>query len=446
MKPQIMIGSVAAGSGKTLFAMGLLRALTKRGFEVQPFKSGPDFIDSQLLSIASGNEAVNLDVWMSSQGHVQYLYNKYGEQADMCIVEGVSGLFDGYRRMQGSSAEMAGLLNLPVVLLINARAAGYSVAPLIYGFKHFYAGVKMAGVVFNQVSSVAHYSHLREACADVGVDCLGYLPVMEECKLPSKHSAISAAIRNVLDMMAEQIAGQLEKTVEINRLVSRCNRNFPCQYILPYSSDMEPEPFMSSVSRMKIAVARDSAFNFTYRENIVRLSGFGKITYFSPLYGYELPEADLIYLPGGYPELFARPLHRRRKMMEALKEYAENGGKIWAEDGGMVFLGRTLKSRENGTAYPMSNVLPLDFVMASGARPNAGYRMLNAPELNLKGYEFRYSAICQDDWAETPSPFITNMKGNECWPLYRYKNVIASYTHWYWGDKNILKLWDDIEG
>ncbi len=124
MKPQILISAATAGSGKTLFAMGLLRALKNRGLKVQPYKCGPDFIDSQYLSIAADNESVNLDAWMSSNTHVQYLYNKYGEHADICITEGAGGLFDGYRRMQGSTAETAGLLNLPVVLMVNARIAG----------------------------------------------------------------------------------------------------------------------------------------------------------------------------------------------------------------------------------------------------------------------------------------------------------------------------------
>ena len=156
MKPQLLISAISAGDGKTLFAMGLLRALKKRGLKVQPYKYGPDFIDTQLLSIAADQESVNLDIWMASNTHVQHLYNKYGEHADICITEGVGGLFDGYRRMQGSTVEVAGLLNLPIILLVNARNAGYSVAPIIYGFKNFYPGIRIAGVVFNKVSSSNH--------------------------------------------------------------------------------------------------------------------------------------------------------------------------------------------------------------------------------------------------------------------------------------------------
>ena len=443
MKPQILVSAVTAGSGKTLFTMGLLRALKNRGMKVQSYKCGPDFIDSQYLSIAADKESVNLDAWMSSSTHIQHIYNRYGEQADACIIEGSAALFDGYRRMQGSSAEIAGILNLPVILLVNARMAGYSVAPLLYGYKHFYSGVHIAGVIFNQVSSPAHYAYLREACSDTGLDCLGYLPVMEEVKLSSKHNAISLANRRTLAEQASIVASQIEKSIDINRMLNRCNRNFPCQYTLPYYSDAEDDMHAFPLRKMKIAIARDPAFNFTYRENITRLSQLGEIIHFSPLYGYELPEADLIYIPGGYPELFARQLHRRRKMMESLKEYAEAGGKILAECGGLVFLGRTLKSKENGTAYPMSNILPIDFSMPSVPKLVSGYRKMSYHDTEFRGYEFHYSTISQDDTPDTCRiASTTNQKGSENMAsLYRYKNVIASYTHWYWGEKDLLKLW-----
>lgn len=443
MKPQILVSAATAGSGKTLFTMGLLRALKNRGMKVQSYKCGPDFIDSQYLSIAADKESVNLDAWMSSSTHIQHIYNRYGEQADACITEGSAALFDGYRRMQGSSAEIAGILNLPVILLVNARMAGYSVAPLLYGYKHFYSGVHIAGVIFNQVSSPAHYAYLREACSDTGLDCLGYLPVMEEVKLSSKHNAISLANRRTLAEQASIVASQIEKSIDINRMLNRCNRNFPCQYTLPYYSDAEDDMHAFPLRKMKIAIARDPAFNFTYRENITRLSQLGEIIHFSPLYGYELPEADLIYIPGGYPELFARQLHRRRKMMESLKEYAEAGGKILAECGGLVFLGRTLKSKENGTAYPMSNILPIDFSMPSVPKLVSGYRKMSYHDTEFRGYEFHYSTISQDDTPDTCRiASTTNQKGSENMAsLYRYKNVIASYTHWYWGEKDLLKLW-----
>ena len=444
MKPQILVSAATTGSGKTVFTMGLIRALQKRGLKIQPYKVGPEFIDSQLLSIASGNETVNLDAWMSSHTHVQYLYNKYGEKADICITEGVAALFDGYRRIQGSSAEMAKLLGVPVILLINARMAGYSIAPLIYGFKHFCTGVRIAGVVFNQISSAAHYAHLREACADAGVDCLGALPSTDAFKLPSKHTCWTQSSRQALEEQINQMAAYIEEHIDLNRLLNRCNRNFPCQYTLPYSSDVEMENPFIPTQKIKVAVAKDSAFCFTYRENIARLNQIGNITYFSPMHSYELPDADLIYLPGGYIELFARQLHRKKNILNAIKEYAEKGGRILAEGGGTTYLGRTLTAREGGTAYAMCNILPIDSMTQSNNRPTAGYRKSDFPFSEWKGFEFQYTSVYKEhQFIPTAMPSITNLKGTEAlqhW--YRYKNVIASHTHWYWGDKDIMKLWE----
>ena len=444
MKPQILVSAATAGSGKTIFTMGLIRALQKQGLKIQPYKTGPDFIDSQLLSIASGSETINLDVWMSSHIHVQHLYNKHGDKADICITEGAAGLFDGYRRMQGSSAEMAKLLGIPVVLLINARMAGYSIAPLIYGFKHFCSGVRIAGVIFNQISSSAHYVHLREACADAGVDCLGALPTSDAFKLPSKHTCWTQANRQALEKQINQMAVSIEEHIDLSRLLNRCNRNFPCQYTLPYSSDVEMEKPIIPTQRIRIAIARDSAFNFTYRENISRLEQIGNISYFSPLHSYELPKADLIYLPGGYIELFARQLHRRKKMMDAIKEYAENGGRILAEGGGATYLGKTLTAREGGTAYAMCDILPINTVHQLNTRPKTGYRKSEFPIAEWKGYEFQYTSVSKEsDYPINHMPSITNLKGTEnLMHWYRYKNVIASHTHWYWGDKELLKLWE----
>ena len=160
---QLLIGAATSGSGKTTFTMGLLRALSRRGLRVQPFKCGPDYIDTQFHSIAAGRESVNLDTWMASPEHVRQVYAHYSEGADAAVIEGVMGLFDGYDRMRGSSAEIAALLDVPVVLVVNARSTAYSVAALLHGMKTFRPDVRIAGVVFNQVASESHYSFLKAA-------------------------------------------------------------------------------------------------------------------------------------------------------------------------------------------------------------------------------------------------------------------------------------------
>lgn len=444
MKPQLLIGAATSGSGKTIFTMGLLRALKKRNLRVQPFKCGPDYIDIQFHALAADCESVNLDTWMASDTHVQHLYNKYGDGADVCVTEGMMGLFDGYKKMQGSSAEMAKLLGIPAVLVVNARSMGYSVAPLIYGFKHFNPYVKLAGVVFNQVSSFSHFSFLREACADAGVKCLGYLPVTEGLKTPSRHLGLTLTAKRSINTLIEQVAELVERYVDIDKLLSICHRNFPCRYALPYSSDTDAESFTSPVKKLKIAVARDPAFNFIYRENITRLEQVGDIAYFSPVYGSDLPAADLVYLPGGYPELFARQLHRRKKLMDDIRNYAEDGGKILAECGGMIFLSRSLVARQGGTAYAMAGILPLDCTMVD-AKLHWGYRRLVHGGMEWRGHEFHYSNVVDPNALPSVSRQYSAKGAEVDTPLYRYKNVIASYTHLYWGETDILKLWEEMK-
>lgn len=217
---EFLIAAATSNSGKTTFTMGLLRALTRRGLNVQPFKCGPDYIDPMFHSLASGNESVNLDTFMSSHEHVQQLFAHYGKSANIRIVEGVMGLFDGYDRMTGSSAELAMLLNIPVVLIVSAKSTAYSVAPLIYGFKHFNPKVKIAGVVFNMVGSDRHYQLLTDACKDAGVPCLGYLAKNPDLIIPGRHLGLSISERENMERLINLAADEVEKNIDIEALLT----------------------------------------------------------------------------------------------------------------------------------------------------------------------------------------------------------------------------------
>ncbi|MDE5676614.1 cobyrinate a,c-diamide synthase [Phocaeicola sp.] len=442
MKPQLLIGSVTAKSGKTTFMMGLLRVLSRREMQAQSFKCGPDYFDNRFHNMAAENESVNLDTWMASKTHVQYIYNKYGEKADVCITEGMAGLFDGYQRMRGSSAEIAGLLKLPVILVVNAHAASYSVAAFIYGFKHFSPAVKVVGVVFNRVTSPSQFAFLRDACLSAGVECLGYIPELEINWAYYRNVpwGMSADVRVEMNALIDKVADQMEKYVDVEKLLNICQRTFPCQYTLPYSSETGVESLTPPAEKMSIAIARDSAFNLIYKENADRLSELGKITYFSPVYCSKLPEADLIYIPGGTPWVFARQLHRRRKLIEAMREYAEDGGKILAEGEGLIYLAQSMQANSM-TTYTMTGILPFDCNMIP-VKPYQGYRRIKHNGMEITGYEFRTFNIKNPEALASLAKQYT-LKGLEAaTPLYRYKNVIAGYTHFYWGETNLLKLWD----
>lgn len=217
---KFLIGAATSNSGKTTFTMGLLRALKRRGLDVQPYKCGPDYIDTMFHGMASGNESVNLDSFMSSEEHIKDIFDRYGEGKDVRVVEGVMGLFDGYDKSRGSSAEIAMMLDIPVVLVVNAKSVAYSVAPLIYGFKHFNPNVKIAGVVFNMVASENHYRFLREACEDAGVKCLGYMQKNPQLIIPGRHLGLTITAREETERLINLAADEVEKNVDIEMLLS----------------------------------------------------------------------------------------------------------------------------------------------------------------------------------------------------------------------------------
>lgn len=431
MKPQLLIGAMHSGSGKTTFTMGILRALQRQGLQVQPFKCGPDYIDTRFHALAAGYPSVNLDTWLASKHHVNDLYARYGAQADACIVEGVMGLFDGYQRMQGSSAEIAQLLDIPVLLVVGARSMAYTVAAQLHGMKTFLPGLRIAGVVFNQVSSDNHGRFLREACEDAGLRCFGTMPKVPDLVVPSRHLGLTLAAEQEMNAWIDRAADLVVQHVDIAGLLEAV----ACPW-----RELSARP-VPSAGKWRIAVARDAAFNFTYEENLSRLAQLGPVTFFSPLAGEAVPEADLVYLPGGYPELFAAELAARTAVRGQLRTFAETGGRILAECGGMIYLSQAVEGVAGGP-YPMCGILPFAATM-EGARLHLGYRRLvDAAGREWRGHEFHYSDVTVP--GALPSCAIQyNARGETVpTPLYRYKNVIAGYTHLYWGEADILKLWD----
>lgn len=328
MRSHLLIGAASSGSGKTTFTLGLLRALRNRSLRVQPFKCGPDYIDTRHHKMAAGCASVNLDGFMMSEGHIKDLYARYTSNADVAVTEGVMGLFDGYDAMRGSSAEISGLLRIPIVLVVNAKSTAYSVAPLLYGFRNFRKDLNVVGAVFNFVASESHYSFLRQACEDAGVEALGYLPKCADVEIPSRHLGLSLDEDFCFEEFADRVACLVEEHVDIDRLLA-----------ITALPERQPVPQVKEVMRtvskanLNIAIARDPAFNFSYEENIHFLSTLGKITYFSPLRDDCLPEADFVYLPGGYPELYLSELSMNSGMRESIHSFVEVGGKLLAEIG-----------------------------------------------------------------------------------------------------------------
>jgi len=432
MKPQLLIGASHSGSGKTTFTLGLLRALRNRNLKVQPFKCGPDYIDTKYHGVAAGNPSINLDLFMASDKHVKSLYSQYTNEADVSIVEGVMGLFDGAVKMKGSSAEVAENIGVKVLLIINAKAVAYSVAPLIYGFKNFYKGIDIAGVVFNFVSSESHYSFLKAACEDVGVEALGYIPKHPELEISSRHLGLSIDNMTQYDKFADKVADLIESTVDISRIIEIYNTEEPS--FIRNTGEKELN------AKLKIAVARDEAFNFIYHENINVLKKLGDITYFSPLKDEFLPEADLVYLAEGYPELYLKELSENTSMKNSIREYCQEGGRLLAECGGMMYLCNNIVDKE-GSRFPMIGILTQD-TSIENMKLHLGYRKIVLKNKEFKGHEFHYSQIVNNSIIPTIGNIYTARDKKADTKIFKYKNVIDSYIHFYLGENNINDLWE----
>ena len=426
MLPQFLIAAPSSGSGKTTITQGLLRSIRNKGLAVQAFKCGPDYIDTKHHEWASGNVSINLDTFMSSKAHVQNIYGKYSSKADATIVEGVMGLFDGANRMEGSSAQIAELLDIPIILVINAKATAYSVAPLLYGFKHFYPKIKIAGAIFNFVNTESHYQFMKDACEDIGIEALGYVPRNENISLAERHLGLQISAKDNYEETINAMAAHIEKTVDVDKILQLCECKRP--KTVEISNSHKP--------KLKIGVAKDEAFNFTYHENLRALSQIGEIEYFSPIKDKTLPDVDFIYLAGGYPELYLDKLSENKSMRLAIKEFALSGGKILAECGGMMYLSKNIIDKD-GRKFPMVNFLDQDTSMEN-MKLKLGYRKIKLKNETLYGHEFHYSNLVNSH-EETKDIEVYSARDKQLdTKVIRKNNVLASYIHFYWGEKNIF--------
>ncbi|MBR1449621.1 MAG: cobyrinate a,c-diamide synthase [Prevotella sp.] len=422
IKSAFMIAAPSSGSGKTTIARGLMALFTEKGYKVQPFKCGPDYIDTKFHEAVCGRPSVNLDTFMATPEHVRELFAHYAQEADVCVVEGMMGLFDGYDRDRGSSAEIAATLGLPVILVVDARSAAYSVAPLLQGFSSFRPDVHIAGVIFNKVGSERHYAMLRQVCDDLRLTCYGYLPKEQSLETGSRYLGLDFSETTE----SRELIGLLETHVEWQSLL-RPNWEFAPSK-LPVWTKQTPS----------VLVARNQeSFSFLYQETIDR---FREPRFFDP--EQDVPSfdgIDLLYLPGGYPEKHLEALVENEACRKAIRAFAERGGRIVAECGGMMYLCRSIVT-DTGD-YPMCGVLPYSIsACKADRRLSLGYRRFVLDGQEYRGHEFHYTQFFAEQsgkaehLGETP-PSITqvyNAKGEPVsTPVLKYKNVLASYTHLY---------------
>jgi cobyrinic acid a,c-diamide synthase len=437
MRP-IVIAAPASGCGKTTVTLGLLAALRRRGLAVAPFKVGPDFIDPGHHGAACGRPSRNLDAWMCGEDFVRKTFARGCDGADLAVIEGVMGLFDGASGAfdEGSTAEIARRLGGRILLVVDARSQARSAAALVQGFANFDPRLEFAGVLFNRVASDRHERLLREAVASVpGLPpVLGCLRREEELSLPERHlGLVTAGDAGTDEDFYGRLGSWVEKHLDIEQLFGETGGGETGGQV--YTFDMRVK-CVDLTPKVRLGVARDEAFCFCYPENLELLEAAGaEIVPFSPLRDAALPRGiDGLYLPGGYPELHAGRLAKNEGLLRDLREAAGAGLPIYAECGGFMLLAEAIDGE------PMAGVFPAKARMLK-KRKALGYREvtftaetpLGPAGTTARGHEFHYSEM--DLPGSVPTCYRLSRRGGEDLGVegYRAGNVLGSYIHLHFG-------------
>lgn len=420
-----------SGVGKTTIAAGLMAALRKRGMRVQPFKCGPDFIDPGHHTRICGRPSHNLDTWLLSPDRNKSIFAAACNSADVAVVEGMMGLFDGVGGggEQGSSAEIAKLLGLPVLLVVDASSAARSVAAVVHGFHSFDPQLRLAGVILNRVAGHHHARMLIEALGALDPTLpVGWISADERIGLRERHLGLQTANeKSWTESAADRLVSLIETGVPLNQLLENCNIDPPL---------MEEEQESVEAPFVRIGVARDRAFCFYYEAALDELRRQGaELIEFSPLSDSKLPSSlDALYFGGGYPELYPEILSSNTSFLADLRKFAERGHPIYGECGGLMFLGRQLLTRE-GKQWPMANLLPLSVEMTEKL-VHFGYAEIRflqdgfaKKDTCLHGHSFHYSRIVDEERVERKAVVRYSLSGEEHEEGFTTGNVFGSYIH-----------------
>jgi cobyrinic acid a,c-diamide synthase len=415
--PALFIGAPASGQGKTTITAGLALLHRRLGRRVRVFKTGPDFLDPMILERASGAPVQSLDLWMVGEERCRRLLAEAAGEADLILIEGVMGLFDG----TPSSADLAARFGVPIAAVISAKSMAQTFGAIAFGLAHYRPGLAFHGVLANHVSSARHAQMLEEGLP-AGLRWLGHLAPSDDIALPARHlglhqaseiAGLDARIALTADALAATALAQLPAAVEFEA---------------PPPAQRQTQPTL--LDGMRIAIARDAAFSFIYPANLGLLETLGaRLTFFSPLANEPLPgNADALYLPGGYPELHAAILAGNAISSASIRAHAEAGKRIVAECGGMLYLLDEVTD-SNGTSTPMLGLLPGHATMQRRL-VSLGMQALATRHGVLTGHTFHYSSIatplqpaCHATRAQTGAP------GE---PVFRSGPIVATYMHGYW--------------
>ncbi|VEN74128.1 Cobyrinate a,c-diamide synthase [Candidatus Desulfarcum epimagneticum] len=453
----VVISALGGGSGKTILAAGIIAALTQKGKTISPFKKGPDYIDAGWLSLAAGRPCRNLDTFLTSVPHALDSFRRHSSGCDASIIEGNRGLYDSIHiDGRGSTADMAKMLGLPVVLCLNCAKVTRTMAAIVMGCLHFDPDVRIAGVTLNRVAGKRHENNIRRNIeAYTGVPVIGAIPKLSNQHFPERHmglvpthehawakdslAAIARAVRKHVDLDAVARVAGFDPGKKDDPLPYRADIS---PFASPALSGLFPPPTANAgrsraLRKTRIGVAVDSAFQFYYPENIEALREAGAETvWVSPLQDRSLGDIDGLYLGGGFPETHAKRLSDNVSFRDSVKKRAEEGLPIYAECGGLMYLGREIEM--SGRFYPMADVLPAVYGFSKKPRGH-GYAVFQVERENpyfkvgdrIRGHEFHYSFVLK--WEGDADLLAFSMERGvgfyEGKDGVAFKNVLATYVH-----------------
>ena len=435
-KPRVVIAGLRGASGKTTLSLGLIAAWRQRGGEVVPFKKGPDYIDAGWLALSAGQPCYNLDPYMMSGDQILESFWQHTQKAQGAVIEGNRGLYDGMDAEGScSTAELAKLLKAPVLLVVDGTMVTRTAAATVLGCQHLDPEVPIRGVILNRVAGPRHQEMLRTTIERYcQIPVVGAIPKLKEDDFPERHMGLVTALEH--PEAREAILARIqvvERYLDLEKVLAIANQAPPLTW-----EPVSPKKRVSKAYRQPvIGVIRDSAFQFYYPENLEALEKRGaRLVAINALRDSVLPELDALYIGGGFPETHAVQLAGNSQFRESLRSAIESGLPVYAECGGLMYLGRNLEIK--GHTYPMVQALPMDFKLERKPQGH-GYTRLEVvganpfypPGITLRGHEFHYSRVTHFDldphslvFAVSRGAGILDGKDGVC-----YRNVLATYTH-----------------
>jgi cobyrinic acid a,c-diamide synthase len=393
---RVAIAGVTSGVGKTTVAVGIMHGLRKRGLRVQPFKVGPDFIDPSYHTIVTNRKSRNLDVWMMGRQGVLDCFASACEDADIAVIEGVMGLFDGMSGKSdfASTAHVAKILDAPIMLVVDASKGARSIAAIILGFLHFDRKLRIAAVILNNVAGQRHASYITEALAGiVKIPVVGILPRKCDIKMEERHLGLVPALelKGLKSKVIARTARYIAECIDINRVLSLCS--------ITSLPDARDHDYPKRPAKARIAVALDESFNFYYTDNINALKRNGaQLVFFSPVKDQKLPHGvHGMMLGGGFPEVLADKLEKNRSMVRSIRRAVDEGMPMYGECGGLMYLTRSISGyKGEKKSRKMVGIVEADTLMTGRLTLNYTDAECNNSifgKTHLRGHEFHYSSI-----------------------------------------------------